>query len=175
MIYFLLCGWPCRLFSIEIERACSCPMGGRCISVGMKQEWCFVLIPSTQRTTSWLRSSWVWCPPPWAETWLPGHFLCDIIKAYPWQQKPKVVPFLFHAPYGVGRLKKSHFKHCWKSETWGQVSLFCRGESRFSKRLGQFSQGHMASEWRGGVPRWLTVESMCFQYTFQYLWCQAFA
>ena len=42
---------------------------------------------------------------PWAETWLPGHFLCDIIKAYPWQQKPKVVPFLFHAPYGVGRLK----------------------------------------------------------------------
>ena len=110
MIYFLLCGWPCRLFSIEIERACSCPMGGRCISVGMKQEWCFVLIPSTQRTTSWLRSSWVWCPPPWAETWLPGHFLCDIIKAYPWQQKPKVVPFLFHAPCGVGRLKKSHFK-----------------------------------------------------------------
>lgn len=77
--------------------------------------------------------------------------LSDIMKAYPWQQKPKVVPFLFHALYSVGRLKIT-LKHCRKSETWGQVSLFCRGESRFSKRLGQFSQGHMASEWSGGSP-----------------------
>ena len=61
------------------------------------------------------------------------------------------MPFLFHAPYSVSRLKTT-LKHCRKSETWGQVSLFCRGESRFSKKLGQFSQGHMASDWSRGSP-----------------------
>lgn len=128
MIYFLSWGWSCS----------------------MKQVWCFVLIPSTQRTTSWLRSSWAWCPPHWAETWLPGCFLCDIIKAYPWQQKPKVVPFLFHAPLWCGQAKKNHTWSTAGNLKHGDKYLYFVGESRFSKRLGQFSQSHMASEWRGG-------------------------
>ena len=75
-----------------------------------------------------------------------------MIKAYPWQQKPRVVLGPRHAPHAVCRLNIT-LSHGRKSEPWGQVPLFPRGKSRFSKRWAQFSQGHMASEWGREIPR----------------------
>lgn len=112
---------------------------------------CFVLSPSTQRTTSWQKVKQRIQPFLQAGAWLLGHFL-STLKPAP-DSRSLVVSFSISCPSpppGLHRLTVTR-NRCRKHEH-GTNTFFLNREKWILKEIGQSSQGHIASERRRKIP-----------------------